>query len=178
MAPLLLALLALLLGLTLTLSRLLLERWLRRRVRRGLHLPPGTMGWPVVGETPGFYSGEPGAFFQGKQKRYGDIFKTHVLGRPAVMVASPDAIKFVMTHDELFVPTFPATKERLLGRHALFFHSGAYHGAVRRVAVAAFGPDGVRAAVPDVEAAAVRCLAGMEAQGEVPNAFRTLKDVS
>jgi hypothetical protein len=33
-------------------------------------LPPGSMGWPYVGETLAIYSQGPGSFFVSKQRRY------------------------------------------------------------------------------------------------------------
>lgn len=74
--------LALLLGIglaTLLLSKLV-ESWVpavRLWLRRGSasRLPPGTMGWPLLGETLHFFSQEPGFFFQGKQKRYVQVHK-------------------------------------------------------------------------------------------------------
>ncbi|RVW99916.1 Abscisic acid 8'-hydroxylase 4 [Vitis vinifera] len=64
---------------------------LRREKREPKHrakLPPGSMGWPYIGETLQLYSQDPSVFFAAKQKRYGEIFKTHILGCPCVMLAS------------------------------------------------------------------------------------------
>ena len=41
----------------------------RRRGSPKLPLPPGTMGWPYVGETFQLYSQDPNVFFASKQKR-------------------------------------------------------------------------------------------------------------
>uniref|UniRef100_J3MTR8 Uncharacterized protein n=1 Tax=Oryza brachyantha TaxID=4533 RepID=J3MTR8_ORYBR len=67
----------------------------QRRLQGGkkLRLPPGSMGWPYVGETLQLYSQDPNVFFASKQKRYGEIFKTHLLGCPCVMLASPEAAR-------------------------------------------------------------------------------------
>ncbi|GJN21965.1 hypothetical protein PR202_gb09489 [Eleusine coracana subsp. coracana] len=105
-----------------------------RRARRqasskSLALPPGSMGWPYVGETFQLYSSKnPNVFFARKQNRHGPIFKTHILGCPCVMVSSPEAARFVLvTQAHLFKPTFPASKERMLGPQAIFFQQGDYH---------------------------------------------------
>ncbi|KAF0920445.1 hypothetical protein E2562_035157 [Oryza meyeriana var. granulata] len=52
--------------------------------RKKPRLPPGSMGWPYVGETLQLYSQDPNVLFASKQKsgRYGEIFKTHLLGCP------------------------------------------------------------------------------------------------
>lgn len=53
---------------------LLLYIFLRRRYRRDPHkrhkLPPGSMGWPYVGETLQLYSQDPSVFFATKQRRF------------------------------------------------------------------------------------------------------------
>ncbi|MQM10515.1 hypothetical protein Taro_043409 [Colocasia esculenta] len=142
--------------------------------RQKLPLPPGTMGWPYVGETFQLYSKNPNAFFAEKQKRYGSVFKTHILGCPCVMISSPDAAKFVLsTRATLFKPTFPASKERMIGRQAIFFQQGDYHACLRRLVVRAFGPDAIRDKVAGVEAAAIAALRSWN--GRLINTYQEMK---
>ncbi|CAA6664967.1 unnamed protein product [Spirodela intermedia] len=105
---------------------LLVGRQKRRSGREaGLPVPPGSMGLPWIGETHQFYSEDPNVFFASRQKRYGEIFKTHLLGCPCVMLASPEAARFVLvTQAHLFKPTYPKSKETMIGPWALFFHQG------------------------------------------------------
>lgn len=42
----------------------------RRRHPRDKRLPPGSMGWPYIGETLELYSQNPNSFFSIRQKRY------------------------------------------------------------------------------------------------------------
>ncbi|VAI33074.1 unnamed protein product [Triticum turgidum subsp. durum] len=65
-----------------------------RHEQAALKLPPGSMGLPYIGETLQLYSQDPSVFLSSKQKRYGEIFKTHLLGCPCVMLASPEAARF------------------------------------------------------------------------------------
>ncbi|CAI0447187.1 unnamed protein product [Linum tenue] len=77
------------------------------------------MGWPYVGETLQLYSQHPNLFFATRKKRYGDVFKTSILGCPCVVLASPDAARFVLvTGSHLFKPTYPRTKEMLIAASA------------------------------------------------------------
>jgi (+)-abscisic acid 8'-hydroxylase len=135
------------------------------------------MGWPYVGETFQLYSQDPNVFFQSKQKRYGSVFKTHVLGCPCVMISSPEAAKFVLvTKSHLFKPTFPASKERMLGKQAIFFHQGDYHAKLRKLVLRAFMPESIRNMVPDIESIAQDSLRSWE--GTMINTYQEMKTVS
>ncbi|WOL04310.1 abscisic acid 8'-hydroxylase 1-like [Canna indica] len=141
---------------------------------RELPLPPGSMGWPYIGETMQLYSKNPNAFFALKQQRYGAIFKTHILGCPCVMVSSPEAARFVLvTRAHLFKPTFPASKERMLGPQAIFFQQGEYHARLRRLVLRAFMPDAIRGSVAGIEAVALRALRSWD--GRSVNTFQEMK---
>jgi (+)-abscisic acid 8'-hydroxylase len=142
---------------------------------KALPLPPGSMGWPYVGETFQLYSSKnPNVFFARKQNRYGPIFKTHILGCPCVMVSSPEAARFVLvTQAHLFKPTFPASKERMLGPQAIFFQQGDYHAHLRRLVSRAFSPEAIRGSVPAIEAIALRSLSSWD--GRLVNTFQEMK---
>nr|ARJ31352.1 ABA 8'-hydroxylase 2 [Epimedium pseudowushanense] len=141
---------------------------------RKLPLPPGTLGLPYFGETFQLYSQNPSVFFASKQKRYGTIFKTHILGCPCVMISSPEAAKFVLvTKANLFKPTFPASKERMLGRQAIFFHQGDYHNKLRKLVLRAFMPEAIKNIVSNVETLAVDSLHSWD--GQLINTFQEMK---
>ncbi|XAR70752.1 (+)-abscisic acid 8'-hydroxylase [Bertholletia excelsa] len=141
---------------------------------RKLPLPPGTMGWPYIGETFQLYSQNPNVFFASKVKKFGSIFKTHVLGCPCVMISSPEAAKLVLvTKAHLFKPTFPASKERMLGKQAIFFHQGEYHAKLRKLVLRAFMPEAIRSIVGDIESVAVAALKSWD--GDLVNTFREMK---
>ncbi|KAF3795924.1 Abscisic acid 8'-hydroxylase 1 [Nymphaea thermarum] len=144
----------------------------RRRCNK-LSLPPGSMGWPYVGETFQLYSQNPNAFFSQKQKRYGSIFKTHILGCPCVMLTSPEAVRFVLTQARLFKPTFPASKMRMLGREAIFFHQGDYHSKLRKLVVRAFLPESLRNKVAHIDSVALDALRSCD--GRSLTAFLEMK---
>ncbi|KAG8047482.1 hypothetical protein GUJ93_ZPchr0008g11611 [Zizania palustris] len=142
-----------------------------------LRLPPGSMGWPYVGETLQLYSQDPNIFFASKQKRYGEIFKTNLLGCPCVMLASPEAAKFVLVSQaQLFRPTYPPSKERMIGPWALFFHQGEYHLRLRRLVHGTLGPDVLRTLVPDIAAAVSSTLGAWD--GHVASTFHAMKRLS
>ncbi|CAN6682142.1 unnamed protein product [Malus baccata var. baccata] len=141
-------------------------------------LPPGSLGWPYIGETLQLYSQNPNTFFSSKQKRYGEIFKTHILGCPSVMLASPEAAKFVLvTRAHLFKPTYPKSKESLIGPSALFFHQGDYHMRMRKLVQGSLSLDIIRNLVPHIEGLAVSATDSW-ATGQVIDTFHQMKMLS
>uniref|UniRef100_A0A6N2L342 (+)-abscisic acid 8'-hydroxylase n=1 Tax=Salix viminalis TaxID=40686 RepID=A0A6N2L342_SALVM len=128
---------------------LLFLQWHRPRDKR---LPPGSMGWPYVGETLKLYTENPNSFFSNRQKRFGDIFKTHILGCPCVMISSPEAARTVLvTRAHLFKPTYPTSKEKMIGPEALFFHQGSYHSRLKKLVQASLLPSAIRGSVSQIE---------------------------
>ncbi|KAI9128292.1 hypothetical protein K1719_001285 [Acacia pycnantha] len=154
----------------------------RKPQEQSAKLPPGSMGWPYVGETLQLYSQDPNRFFASKQKRYGEIFKTHILGCPCVMLASPEAARFVLvTHANLFKPTYPRSKEELIGPSALFFHQGDYHSRLRKLVQASLSPETIRKLVPDIVSTAISALHSWAAppnNNQVINVFHEMKKFS
>lgn len=104
------------------------------------------------------------------------MFKSHILGCPCVMISSPEAAKFVLNKAQLFKPTFPASKERMLGKQAIFFHQGEYHANLRRLVLRTFMPDAIKNIVPDIESIAQDCLKSWE--GRLITTFLEMKTVS
>ncbi|GAB2235506.1 hypothetical protein Droror1_Dr00025931 [Drosera rotundifolia] len=146
----------------------------RQSQGKKLPLPPGSLGWPYIGETFQLYSQNPNVFFAAKQKKYGSVFKTHILGCPCVMITSPDAAKFILaTKAHLFKPTFPASKERMLGKQAIFFHQGEYHAKLRKLVLRTFLPDAIRGIVRDIDGVAKDMLQSWE--GRSINTFKEMK---
>ncbi|KAF5747047.1 hypothetical protein HS088_TW06G01224 [Tripterygium wilfordii] len=145
--------------------------------KRG-RLPPGSMGWPYIGETLHLYSQDPNLFFAAKQKRYGEIFKTHVLGCPCVMLASPEAARFVLvTQAHLFKPTYPESKEKLIGLSAIFFHQGDYHIRIRKLVQSSLSLEAIRNLVADIEAITASAFDKWDG-GLVVNTFQEMKKIS
>jgi (+)-abscisic acid 8'-hydroxylase len=91
--------------------------------------------------------------------RYGDIFKTHILGCPCVMISRPEAARIVLvSRAHLFKPTYPPSKEKMIGPEAIFFHQGAYHSRLKKLIQASFLPSAIRGSVSEVEHIVLRLL--------------------
>nr|KYP67257.1 Cytochrome P450 87A3 [Cajanus cajan] len=66
-------------------------------------LPPGSMGFPLLGETLQFFfpntSSDIPPFIKQRMKRYGPIFKTNLVGRPVVVSTDPDLNYFIFQQE-------------------------------------------------------------------------------
>eukprot|EP01018_Ginkgo_biloba_P012563 Gb_03140 [translate_table: standard] len=108
---------------------------------------------------------------------YGDIFKTHILGCPCIMIANPEAAKFILVNQaHLFKPTFPASKERMIGPQALFFQQGDYHARLRRLVQSSLSPESIRCLVTAIESLALEALESWG--GRTINTFQQMKKYS
>ncbi|KAI3750091.1 hypothetical protein L2E82_20716 [Cichorium intybus] len=141
-------------------------------------LPPGSMGWPYIGETLSLYTQNPNNFFSKRQKRYGKIFKSHILGCPCVMISSPEVAKTVLvTRSHLFKPTYPTSKEMMIGPEAVFFHQGSYHSHLKKLIQSSFLPSAIKGSVPKIESIVLDLLPAWE-HSKVINTLHEMKKYS
>ncbi|KAL5991861.1 hypothetical protein ACLOJK_012772 [Asimina triloba] len=136
---------------------------LKRDPSRSKKLPPGSMGWPYIGETLKLYTQNPNTFFSTKRKRYGDIFKTHILGCPCIFISKAEAVRVILgSRGHLFKPTYPPSKEKIIGPEAIFFHQGEYHARIKKLVQAAFLPCSIKRRVSEIEGLVLRLIPGWE----------------
>ncbi|KAJ1257577.1 hypothetical protein BS78_10G007100 [Paspalum vaginatum] len=88
---------------------------------RRARLPPGDMGWPVVGGMwaflRAFKSGKPDAFIASFVRRFGrtGVYRSFMFSSPTILVATPEACKQVLMDDEGFVTGWPKATVALIG---------------------------------------------------------------
>lgn len=103
-----------------------------------LPLPPGSMGFPIVGETLHFLLDSE--YANKRRAQYGDISKSNILGRPTVFMMGPEANEFILsTGMDHFSwrEGWPAAFQELLGE-SLFLQEGAEHQRNRKLLMPAF----------------------------------------
>lgn len=114
-------------------------------------LPPGTMGWPALGETLEFLASKPSftsqPFIEKRSSRYGEVFKSHLFGQPFIISTNAEVNSFVLQNEGvLFQSCHPISAYRgVLGKQTLLETHGELHRKLHAAAVEVFGPEGLKA---------------------------------
>ncbi|MBD2360377.1 cytochrome P450 [Anabaena minutissima FACHB-250] len=105
-----------------------------------LALPPGCFGLPGIGESIQ-YLRNPEDFIAQRQQKYGNVFKTHLFGRPTIALIGADAARFLFINDgqRLEMTNTPSFKV-LLGEKSIGVQTGTAHQILRRQLFQAFQP--------------------------------------
>ncbi|XP_052198170.1 cholesterol 22-monohydroxylase CYP90B51 [Diospyros lotus] len=105
-----------------------------------LNLPPGTMGWPFIGETIGYlkpYSATSvGEFMEQHISRFGKIFKSHLFGGPTIVSADAELNKFILQNEgRLFECSYPRSIGGILGKWSMLVLVGDMHRDMRIISL-------------------------------------------
>lgn len=129
-------------------------------------LPPGNLGWPLFGNMYSFWrafkSENPQSFIGSYIERYGrlGVYKAHLFGQPTILAITPEACKFVLMNDDLFVTGWPKTAQALMGRKSFTSISPQEHKRLRRLTAAALnGQETFNQYLPRIEMLAIKTLA-------------------
>ncbi|KAF8389911.1 hypothetical protein HHK36_024430 [Tetracentron sinense] len=120
-----------------------LLRWNGVRYRKK-GLPPGTMGWPVFGETTEFLKQGP-SFMKNQRAKYGNIFKSHILGCPTIVSMDPELNRFILMNEgKGLVPGYPQSMLDILGRCNIAAVHGSTHKYMRGTLLSLISPTMIR----------------------------------
>ncbi|PWA78421.1 cytochrome P450 [Artemisia annua] len=111
--------------------------WYGLIIARGNKLPPGYMGLPIIGEMFTFlwffkFIRRPDDFINSKRNKYGDgvgMYRTHLFGKPSVIVFLPAVSKFVFRDDKSFILKWPNIE--LVGETSVVSVHGSAHKRLR-----------------------------------------------
>jgi retinoid hydroxylase len=132
-----------------------------------LPLPPGKSGLPWIGETISFLL-DPD-FATKRRQQYGAIFRTHIIGKPTVVMSGAAANKFILaTHFDKFSwrDGWPDNFKELLGA-SLFLQEGAEHQRNRKLLMPAFHGKALVNYVETIDEITDRYLAKWSQTGEL-----------
>ncbi|KAE8673184.1 Cytochrome P450 85A1 [Hibiscus syriacus] len=120
-----------------------LLRWNELRYsKKGL--PPGTMGWPIFGETTDFLKQGPN-FMKNQRSRYGSFFKSHILGCPTAVSMDPELNRYILMNEAKgLVPGYPQSMLDILGKCNIAAVHGSTHKLMRGALLALINPTMIR----------------------------------
>ncbi|KAG6416311.1 hypothetical protein SASPL_123738 [Salvia splendens] len=135
-------------------------------------LPPGSMGWPLLGESFSFFSrntsfGIP-PFVKDRMQRYGPVFKTSLVGRPVIVSTDADLNYLVFQQEgQLFQSWYPDTFTEIFGRQNVGSLHGFMYKYLKNMVLKLFGPESLKKMLVDVEQAANASLKRWSMEGVV-----------
>uniref|UniRef100_A0A3P8UU02 Cytochrome P450, family 26, subfamily C, polypeptide 1 n=1 Tax=Cynoglossus semilaevis TaxID=244447 RepID=A0A3P8UU02_CYNSE len=127
-------------------------RWtLTRDKTSSLPLPRGSMGWPMVGET--FHWLFQGSNFHiSRRERHGNVFKTHLLGKPLVRVTGAENIRKILLGEHSLVCTqWPQSTRIILGPNTLVNSIGDLHKRKRKILAKVFSRGALESYLPRLQ---------------------------
>lgn len=108
--------------------------------KKGMNLPPGNMGWPLIGESLAFRRLHPcvslGEYMEDHIRKYGKIYRSHLFGQPTIVSADAELNRFVLMNDgKLFEPCFPKSVADILGNTSMLVITGEMHRYMKSLTV-------------------------------------------
>ncbi|CAE6072460.1 unnamed protein product [Arabidopsis arenosa] len=130
---------------------IMISKWLYRWSNPNCNgkLPPGSMGFPIIGETfdffevHGFYEISP--FVKKRILRYGPLFRTNIMGSNTVVLTEPDVIYEVFRQEnESFIFSYPEGFVKPFGKDSVFYERGNIHKHVKQVTLQLLGSESLK----------------------------------
>ncbi|CAG7891227.1 unnamed protein product [Brassica rapa] len=110
-------------------------------------LPPGSMGFPIIGETFGYF--KPHGFYELspflKKKMYGPLFRTNILGVKTVVSTDMDVnMDILRLENKFFSLSYPDGLVKPLGKDSLFFKTGNIHKHIKHISMRLLGSENLK----------------------------------
>nr|GMD37485.1 cytochrome P450 87A3-like [Ipomoea batatas] len=122
-------------------------RW-RNPKCKGL-LPPGSMGFPIIGESIQFFTshslqGIP-PFIQQRMARYGSLFRTSIVGQKVIVSTDPEINHFIFQQEGKLVNCwYTESAAQITGPEGFMVHHGESHKYLRNLALNLVGPENLK----------------------------------
>lgn len=127
-------------------------RWTATRDKScKLPMPKGSMGFPIIGETCHWFFQGAG-FHASRRQKYGNVFKTHLLGRPLIRVTGAENVrKVLMGEHSLVTVDWPQSTSTLLGPNSLANSIGDIHRKRRKIFAKVFSHEALESYLPKIQ---------------------------
>nr|AAS89065.2 taxoid 2-alpha-hydroxylase [Taxus canadensis] len=130
---------------------------LRSKRRSSLKLPPGKLGLPLIGESLSFLwalrSNTLEQFVDKRVKKYGNVFKTSLLGQPTVVLCGAAGNRLILSNQEkLLSRTVSDRVAKLTGDTSISVIAGDSHRIIRAAVAGFLGPAGLKIHIGEMSA--------------------------
>ncbi len=116
-----------------------------------MSIPPGSDGLPLLGETLAFAK-NPFGFIDERLARHGRVFRTHVLGRKAAVIAGPDAAGTFIDPDAIErAGAMPPHVRQIFGGDSLPLLDGDIHRTRKTIVLSAFSRAAMTSYLPEMQ---------------------------
>jgi len=111
-------------------------------------LPPGRLGLPLAGETLAFLR-NPFAFLEERRKKYGNVFKSSLVGRRIVFLAGTEGAEKLYDGENISrADAHPFPLVDLFGGVNMQMYDGPRHQALKAMALTAFDHKAIAGYMP------------------------------
>ncbi|KAJ9680926.1 hypothetical protein PVL29_020048 [Vitis rotundifolia] len=129
--------------------------WVSHWVYRWVHpkcngqLPPGSMGWPVIGETIDYFLPHSlydlSPFITKRMTRYGSLFRTSLIGQRVVVSTDPELNHYIFQQEgKLFQCWYTESFFKILGQQSLMEHQGVIHKYLKGLILNLVSPENLK----------------------------------
>ncbi|MFL6203526.1 MAG: cytochrome P450 [Thermoanaerobaculia bacterium] len=130
-------------------------------------LPPGRSGLPLLGETLAFAK-NPFRFIDERLAAHGNVFRSHVLGRPTVVIAGPDATAhFIDPERVMREGSMPPHIQELFGGRSLPLLDGDVHRARKALVLQGLSREALAVFLPAMQGIVEGAFERWIGQGEI-----------
>ncbi|XP_048454616.1 cytochrome P450 26B1 isoform X1 [Rhincodon typus] len=166
--------------LLLTVSRQLWQfRWTVSRDKNcNLPIPKGSMGLPLIGETFHWLV-EGSRFHSSRREKYGNVFKTHLLGRPLIRVTGSENVRKILMGEHTLVSSqWPRSTRMLLGSTSLINSIGDIHRQKRKIFAKVFSHYALECYLPKIQQAIQDGIRDWSSSGEPITVYHEAKKLT
>nr|UAK14955.1 cytochrome P450 708A16 [Iberis amara] len=112
-------------------------------------LPPGSMGYPIIGETFEFFKPhgmyEISPFVTKRMLRYGPMFRTNILGLKTVVSTEKDVNHEILRQEnKSFVLSMPESFLKMIGKDSMAVNHGKIHKNIKQIALSFIGSESLK----------------------------------
>ncbi|XP_046362369.2 cytochrome P450 26B1-like isoform X1 [Haliotis rufescens] len=116
-----------------------------------LPLPPGSMGFPLVGETLSLIT-KGSDYYLSRREQYGHVYKTHLLGQPTIRIIGADNVRHMLMGEHTTVESsYPKSLKRLLGPGGLLSATPESHRIRKKLLLKALAPAALHGHVQSIQ---------------------------